>query len=128
MSFSDPSFLLSTRDGNRERQAAKMEAEERWESARRAYRRASWITALTMTYLAVPSGLEKWHWHVAGAAGLLIVILGVVMAVKGAVKNALLCLLFAAVILPGWVKMAPIFVRVAGEQARVVVDQWRGVL
>lgn len=128
MSFNDPSFLIAHRPSDHERQAAKRAEEDRREAAGHAYRRASWIIALAMIYLAIPSGLEKWHWHVVAGAGLLVVILGIVMAVKGAVKNALLSLLFAGVILPGWVKAAPHVVRVAKEQVQVIVGEWRRIL
>jgi hypothetical protein len=127
MSFSDPSFLISHRPTDQERHAAKMAAQERWESAQRAYQRASWLTALTMIYIALPLGLEKWHWHVVGGAGLLLVILGSAMAVKGAGKNALLSLLFAAVILPTWVKMAPTVLQSARQQVQVILSEWSRV-
>ncbi len=128
MSFSDPSFLISSRPTDQERQAAKRAEEERREAAARAYRRASWVISLTMIYLALPLGFNAWHWHVVAGAGLLVVALGIFMAMKGARNHALLSLLFAAVILPGWVKIAPTVVKVARAQIDVIVQEWKRVL
>ena len=127
MSFSDPGFLFSNRATDSERLAAQLEAERRDQVARAAYRRATWVVVLTMIYLALPIGLEVWHWHVVAGAGLLILLLGVVMAMNGAVKNALISLLFAAVILPGWVLMSPKVISTAREQSLIILREWQRV-
>jgi hypothetical protein len=127
MSFSDPGFLFSSRATDSERLAAQMEAERRMEAARAAYRRATWVVVLAMIYLALPSGLEVWHWHVVAGAGLLVLVFGIVMAMNGAVKNALISLLFAGLILPGWVLMAPKVISTAREQSLIILREWQRV-
>jgi hypothetical protein len=54
-------------------------------------------------------------------------LLGVVMALNGAVKNALISLLFAAVILPGWVLMSPKVISTAREQSLIILREWQRV-
>jgi hypothetical protein len=127
MSFSDPGFLFSNRATDSERLAAQLEAERRSDAARAAYRRATWVVVLTMIYLPLPMGLEAWHWHVVAGAGLLVLLFGVVMALNGAVKNALVSLLFAAVILPGWVMMHPKVISTAREQSLIILREWQRV-
>lgn len=127
MSFSDPGFLFSSRATDSERFAAQLEAERRMQAAQVAYRRATWVVVLAMIYLAIPAGLEAWHWHVVAGAGLLVLLFGVVMALNGAVKNALVSLLFAAVILPGWVLMAPKVISIAREQSLIILREWQRV-
>ncbi len=128
MSFSDPSFLISSRPTDQERQATKLAEEKRRESAARAYRQASWVISLTMIYLALPLGLSAWHWHVVACAGSLLVVLGAFMALRGAKGHALLSLLFASLILPSWVKMAPWAVRAARGPIEVIIQEWKRVL
>jgi hypothetical protein len=72
--------------------------------------------------------LEKWHWHVVIAVGGLIAILALIMIMKGAVKNAMISLLFASIILPGWITAAPKVVAITREQVGIVVKQWKQVL
>ncbi len=125
MSFSDPGFLFSSRLTDNEREAERRAWEQRREEALRAYRRASWLVAVTMLFIALPTGLEKWHWHAVGVAGICILALAVVMFLRGAVKNGLLALLFAAVILPMWVKTSATVVTVACEQVQVIMNEWK---
>lgn len=127
MSFNDPGFLFSNRPTDNERLAAQLQAERRVEAARAGYRRATWVVVLAMIYLALPSGLEVWHWHVVAGAGLLVLVFGIVMAVNGALKNALISLLFAGLILPGWVLMAPKVISVAREQSLIILREWQRV-
>ncbi|MBV6501464.1 MAG: hypothetical protein CJBNEKGG_03976 [Prosthecobacter sp.] len=127
MSFSDPGFLFSSRPTDNERLAARLEAERRVEAACAGYRRATWVVVLTMIYLALPTGLDAWHWHVVAGAGVLVLTFGIVMALNGAVKNALISLLFAAVILPGWVLMAPKVISTAREQSLIILREWQRV-
>ena len=128
MSFSDPGFLFSNRPTDNEREAERRAQEYLRQQVLRYYRRATWIVVLTLIFIALPTGLERWHWQVALGAGGSILGLAVLMAVKGAVKNALISLLFAAVILPAWVKMHPDVLRVAREQAQVIWKEWQRVL
>jgi len=127
MSFSDPGFLFSNRPTDSERLAAQLEAERRVEAARAGYRRATWVVVLSMIYLALPIGLDAWRWHVVAGAGLLVILFGIVMAVNGALKNALISLLFAAVILPGWVLIAPKVISIAREQSLIIFREWQRV-
>lgn len=128
MSFSDPSFLISSRPTDQERQAAKQAEEKRRQSSARAYRQASWVISLTMIYLALPLELDAWHWHVVIGAGSLLMLLGMVMAVNGDRNHALLSLLFALLILPNWVKLAPLVVKAAHAQIEVIIQEWKRVL
>ena len=82
---------------------------------------------LAMIYLALPIGLEAWHWHVVAGAGFLVLLFGVLMALNGAVNNALISLPFAAVILPGWVLMAPKVISIAREQSLIILREWQRV-
>lgn len=127
MSFSDPGFLFSSRATDNERLAAQLEAERRRDAAQAAYRRATWVVVLTMIYLALPIGLEAWHWHVVAGAGFLVLLFGVLMVLNGAVKNGLISLLFAAVILPGWVLMSPKVISTAREQSLIILREWQRV-
>lgn len=128
MSFNDPGFLFSNRPTDRERDAEKAAWERRREIARSCYQRATWLVVLTMVFVALPLGLEKWHWHVVFGAAVVITILGVVMMVKGAVKNGLISFVFAAVILPGWIYAAPTVIKVAREQYAIIAKEWERVL
>jgi hypothetical protein len=128
MSFNDPGFLFNNRQTDNEREAERREWEHRKEVAKRCYSRATWLVLLTMVFVAAPTGLEKWHWHVVIAVGGLIAILALIMIMKGAVKNAMISLLFASIILPGWITAAPKVVAITREQVGIVVKQWKQVL
>jgi hypothetical protein len=128
MSFNDPSFLLNNRRTANEREAEKLEWEYRQAQARSCYRWATTLVVLTLIYIALPLGLEQWHWHVVIGSGVLITILAIMMMVKGAMQNAIISLLFAAVILPGWVKVYPKALQVAGDQINVIVKEWKRIL
>jgi hypothetical protein len=43
------------------------------------------------------------------------------------VKNALISLLFAGLILPGWVLMAPKVISTAREQSLIILREWQRV-
>jgi hypothetical protein len=58
----------------------------------------------------------------------LIAILALIMMMKGAVKNALISMLFASIILPGWIIAAPKVTAAASELVGMVVKQWKQVL
>lgn len=128
MSFNDPGFLFSNRPTDRERDAEKAAWERRREIARSCYKWATWLVVLTMVFVALPTGLEKWHWQVVYGAASVITILGVVMMVKGAVKNGLISFVFAAVILPGWIFVAPSVIKVVREQYAIIAKEWERVL
>lgn len=128
MSYNDPGFLFNNRQTDNEREAERREWEYRREVAGRCYNRATLLVVLTMIFVAAPTGFEKWHWHVVTAVGAVVAILAVIMMMKGAVKNALISLLFAAIILPGWIKMSPKVVAFASDQIQQVVKQWKQVL
>lgn len=128
MSFNDPGFLFSNRPTDRERDAERAVWERRRMVAQSCYRQATWLVVLTMAFVALPTGLEKWRWQVVGGAAVVITILGVIMMVKGAVKNGLLGLLFAWGILPGWVYAAPSVIQVAREQCQIIAKEWERVL
>ncbi len=128
MSYNDPGFLFNNRQTDNEREAERREWEHRQEVAKRSYNRATLLVVLTMVFVAAPTGLEKWHWHVVIGVGAVVAILAIVMMTKGAVKNALISLLFAGIILPGWIKVAPKAVAVASEQIQHLVKQWKQVL
>ncbi|GEP45404.1 hypothetical protein [Brevifollis gellanilyticus] len=128
MSFNDPSFLLNNRRTANEREADKLEWEYRQLQARSYYRWATALVVLTLIYIALPLGLEQWHWHVVIGSGVLITILAIMMMVKGALQNAIISLVFAAVILPGWVKVYPKVLQVAGDQINVIVKEWKRIL
>ena len=128
MSFNDPGFLSNNRATDNEREAERLEWEQRRATAKSCYNSATWLVVLTMVFVAVPTGLEKWHWQVVIGVGGVIAILAVVMMLKGAMKNALISLLFAGVILPVWIKAAPSVVKVVREQAAVIVKDWQRVL
>ena len=128
MSFNDPGFLFSNRPTDRERAAELAYWERRQQIAQSCYKRATWLVVLTMLFVALPTGLEKWHWHVVFGAAAVITILGVVMMVKGAVKNGLISFVFAAVILPGWIFVAPTVIKVAREQYTIIAKEWERVL
>lgn len=128
MSFSDPGFLFSNRPTDNEREAERRLLARLAEQVQRYYRIATWIVVLTMIFIALPSGLEKWHWQVVLGAGALIFVLAVIMGVKGAVKNAVISVCFAFVILPGWVKLHSDVLRVAREQVQVIWKDWQRIL
>jgi len=128
MSFNDPGFLFSNRPTDNEREAERRAQEYLRQQVQRYYRLATWMVVLTLNFIALPTGLEKWHWQVVIGAGSIILVLAVLMAMKGAVKNALISLLFAAVILPAWVNLHPDVLRVAREQAKVIWKDWQRVL
>lgn len=128
MSFSDPGFLFSNRPTDSEREAERRAQEYLRQQVQRYYRLATWIVVLTMIFIVLPTGLDKWHWQVVMAAGGAILILAVMMIIKGAVKNALISVLFAAVILPAWVKIHPDVLRVAREQLELIRKDWQRVL
>lgn len=128
MSFNDPSFLLNNRRTANEREAEKLEWEYRQAQARSYYRWATTLVVLTMIYIALPLKLEHWHWHVVIGSAALITILAIMMMVKGAMQNALISLLFAAAILPGWVKVYPKVLQVAGDQISIIVKEWKRIL
>jgi hypothetical protein len=128
MSFNDPGFLFNNRQTDNEREAERREWERRQDVARRSYVKANWLVVLTMVFIAAPTGLEKWHWHVVIGAGGLIAILALIMMMKGAVKNALISMLFASIILPGWIIAAPKVTAAASELVGMVVKQWKQVL
>lgn len=128
MSYNDPGFLFNNRTTANEREAEKLEWEYRREVARGHYRRANWLVVLAMIFVAAPTGLQQWNWHVVIGAGVVIAILAILMMIKGAVQNAVISLLFACVILPVWVKAAPAVVKVVGDQANVIIKEWKRVL
>jgi len=80
-----------------------------------------------MIFVALPLGLDKWHWPVVIAAALVITILAVVMFFKGVRQNACIALIFAGVILPGWIYLAPTVLRVAQEQWLSIAKEWQRV-
>lgn len=128
MSFSDPGFLFSNRPTDSEREAERRAQEYLRQQVQRYYRLATWIVVLTMIFIVLPTGLDKWRWQVVMGTGGAILILAVMMIIKGAVKNALISVLFAAVILPAWVKIHPDVLRVAREQLEVIRKDWERVL
>ena len=128
MSFNDPGFLFNNRATDNEREAERLEWEHRKALSQRYYSRATWLVVLTMLFVAVPTGLEQWHWHVVIGAGVLIGVLALMMMFKGARQKALISLLFAAVILPGWIKVAPSVAKVVCDQTAVIVKEWQRIL
>lgn len=128
MSFNDPGYLFSNRPTENEREATRLAAEQRRESVKRNYHRANNLVVLTMLYIALPLGLQSWHWHVVIGAGCLLGLLAILMLMKGARSQALITLVFAAVILPGWIKVAPAVVKIIRSQAEAVMKEWKKVL
>ena len=128
MSFNDPGFLFNNRTTDNEREAERLEWENRKTLSQRYYARATWLVVLTMLFVAVPTGLEQWHWHVVIGAGVLILVLALMMMLKGARQKALISLLFAAVILPGWIKIAPSVAKVVCDQTAVIAKEWKRIL
>ena len=128
MSFNDPGFLFNNRATDNEPEAERLDWEHRKTLSQRYYARATWLVVLTMLFVAVPTGLEKWHWHVVIGAGVLIGVLALMMMFKGARQKALISFLFAAVILPGWIKVAPSVVKVVRDQTAVIVKEWERIL
>ncbi|MES2595517.1 MAG: hypothetical protein V4662_09285 [Verrucomicrobiota bacterium] len=128
MSFNDPSFLLNNRRTANEREAEKAEWEYRQAQARSYYRWATALVVLTMIFIPLPLGLEQWHWHVVIGVGTIIAILAIMMMVKGALQNAVISLLFAAAILPLWIKIHPKVLKVAGDQVDVIIKEWKRIL
>ena len=127
MSYNDPGFLVNNRRTANEREADRLEWEYRREVARGHYRRATWLVVLAMIFIAVPTGLQQWNWHVVIGVGAIIAILAILMMIKGAVQNAFISLLFAGAILPIWVKAAPTVIKVVGDQASVIIKEWKRV-
>lgn len=128
MSFNDPGFLFNNRQTDNEREAERRELEYRKEVSTRSYNRATLLVVITMAFVAAPTGLERWHWHVTIVASLVIAMLAVSMVMKGALKSALISLLFAGLILPGWVQAAPTAVAFVSQQVGLIVKQWKQVL
>ncbi len=128
MSFNDPGFLFSNRPTERERDAEKAAWERQRESVRSCYKWATRLVVLTMLFVALPTGLERWHWQVVIGAACVITILGAVMLWKRALSNGLICLVFAWGILPGWIYAAPTVIKVVREQYQVIAKEWERVL
>jgi hypothetical protein len=128
MSFSDPSFLISQRPTEREREAERAYWQQRDEIARGAYRWANVCVVLTLVFVALPLGLNAWHWPVVLGASVVISVLAVVMMVKGRVSLGLISLLFAWAILPAWIVVSPSVLRGVQEQAQILIKEWKKVL
>lgn len=128
MSFTDPGFLFNNRTTDQEREAERRRQEGLRARVQGCYRAATWLVVLTLLYVPLPLGLEVWHWQVVGAVAAVIFILAVRMALLGAVKLALLSVLFAAVILPAWVQLHPAVLRVVWQQVEVIRQDWQRVL
>lgn len=128
MSFYDPGFLTSNRKTDRERDAEKAYWQQRSDTARMCYRWATWLVLGGMAFVVLPTGLEKWHWHVVIGTASVITIFGVVMMFRDAVVNGLISLLFAWAILPGWIYAAPEVRRVVQDQCEVISKEWRRIL
>jgi len=128
MSFNDPGFLFSNRPTERERDAEKAARERQRESVRSCYKWATRLAVLTMLFVALPTGLERWHWQVVIGAACMISLLGAVMLWKRALSNGLICLVFAWGILPGWIYAAPTVTKVVREKYQVIAKEWERVL
>ncbi len=128
MSFNDPGFLFSNRPTERERDAEKAAREWQRESVRSCYKWATRLVVLTMLFVALPTGLERWHWQVVIGAACMISLLGAVMLWKRALSNGLICLVFAWGILPGWIYAAPTVTKVVREKYQVIAKEWERVL
>jgi hypothetical protein len=128
MSYNDPGFLFNNRRTENEREAERQEWQHHKAVAERHYKCATWLVILTMLYVALPTGWESLHWQVVICVGVLILILAVLMLLQGAKEKALVSLLFATLILPGWIKAAPSVVKVLREQAAVIEKEWRRIL
>jgi hypothetical protein len=100
MSFNDPSFLVSKRPTDREREAEGQAWEADAAFVRRCYKRATWLIVLTMIFVAAPTSLEKWNWHVVIAAASLMSQLGACILWQRTITNGLLRFVFAWGILP----------------------------
>ena len=81
-----------------------------------------------MLFVALPTGLERWHWQVVIGAACMISLLGAVMLWKRALSNGLICLVFAWGILPGWIYAAPTVTKVVREKYQVIAKEWERVL
>ena len=128
MSFNDPSFLFSNRPTDSERETERQAWEAEREFVRLCYKRATWLVVLTMVFVTLPTGFEKWHWYVVGGAACLVTLLGVLMLWKRAFVNGLMCLIFAWGILPAWIYIAPTVLRITKEQYQVIAKEWKRVL
>lgn len=128
MSFNDPGFLFSNRPTDREREAERQAWEAEHEFVCSCYKRATLLVVLTMVFVAAPTGLEKWHWHVVISAAWIISLLGILMLWKRAFTNGLICLVFAWGILPGWIYLAPTASKTAKEQYLIIAKEWQRVL
>jgi hypothetical protein len=128
MSFNDPGFLFSSRPTDREREAERQAWEAEREYVRRCYKRATWLVVLTMIFIASPTGLDQWHWHVVITAACLISLLGILMLWKRALTNGLICLIFAWGILPAWIYLAPKVLIIAKDQYQIIAKEWERVL
>lgn len=121
-----PSFETPHEAEKREREAWKLQEEERAYAAAKYYKRANFLVLTTMVVLAVPQlGLEPWSWHIVGVVALVVTVLAVMMMVKGRIGNGMLSLLFAWGILPGWIVAAPHVIRTVHEQYQVIAQKWR---
>jgi hypothetical protein len=128
MSFNDPGFLFSNRPTDREREAERQVWEEERQFVGRCYKRATWLVVLAMVFVAAPTGLEKWHWHVVGGVAFFVTLLGILMLWRRAFANGLICFVFAWGILPSWIYIAPTALSITKEQYQIIAKEWRRVL
>lgn len=82
--------------------------EEHERKTRGVYRAANWIVFLALAAAFLPFGLGAIMWFLGGGVALLLCILAVVMLIRGAVGRGLITLLFALVILPVLLFVAPL--------------------
>lgn len=92
--------------------AMKVQAYHRAETARKCYRAATALVVATLL-LALAPFFDAWIWPVVGCVSVAVTVLGGITIAKGEIGNGLISLLFAWIILPGWILAVPMLRPVA---------------
>lgn len=125
--LSDPGFLSGNRLTMRERDEQRALAEARHRAAMNCYRTATAVLVLAMIVIAVPAAAPR-AWPVVGGASLLMTGLAATIAWRGKPGLAVICLICAWGVLPGWVYVAPHALTAAAELAGAIAGHWRASL
>ncbi len=125
--LSDPGFLSGNRLTMRERDEQRALSEARHRAAMNRYRTATVVLVLAMIIIAVPAA-APWAWPVACGGGLLMTGLATAIASRGRPGLAVICLVCAWGVLPGWVHAAPHALTAASELASAIAGHWRASL
>lgn len=123
----DPGFLSGNRLSMRERDELRALAEARRRAGLACYRTASAVLIAAMIAVALPS-LAPWIWPVVGGASLIMTLLAIGIARQGLFGHAVLCVLCAWAVLPGWVLAAPSALSAATDLVSALAGHWRASL